>query len=148
MPENMQDLFDRLTELWNTGEPELAAQVYDDQVERTDPNVQKPSRGIQEIVKYISEIHTGFPDFKIEMKERIGDGEQFFTEWICTGTQNGEYQGIPATGRRVEITGATVSRIKSGRIAEERVYFDRLAMLQQLGAAPGGTQSKSKTAAQ
>jgi len=137
MPENMQGIVDLLTEFWNTGKPELAAQLYGDQAERTDPNQPEPARGAQQIANYVGEVHAGFPDFKLEIKQRIGEGDQVATEWTCTGTHNGEFQGIPPTGRRVEITGMTLNRIKDGQIVEERVYFDRLAMLQQLGVVSG-----------
>jgi len=147
MPENMQKIVDLLTELWNTGKPELAMQLYSDQAERTDPNQLDPARGAQQIANYVAQVHTGFPDFKLEIKQRISEGDQIVTEWTCTGTHRGEFQGIPPTGRRVEITGMTLGRIKGSQIVEERVYFDRLAMLQQLGVVSGTEQSEAKTAA-
>jgi len=76
MSNDTQAIFDLLTELWNTGNSELVTQVYTEQVERIDPNSPQPTRGRQQIANYISEVHTGFPDFKLEIKERIVEGEQ------------------------------------------------------------------------
>ena len=78
------------------------------------------------------------------------EGVEFILEvryaWTCTGTHRGEFQGILPTGKRIEITGLALARIENGKVVEERVYFDRLAMLEQLGVAPGSMQSEEKRA--
>lgn len=147
MPENMRSIIDLLTELWNTGKAELATRLYSEKAVRIDPNQTQPARGAQQIANYVAEVHTGFPDFKLEIKRQIGEGDQIATEWTCSGTHKGEFQGIAPTGKRVEITGMTFDRIKDGQIVEERVYFDRLELLQQLGVASGGMQSQVNAAA-
>jgi len=49
------------------------------------------------------------------------------------GTHQGEFQGIPATGNKVEISGIIISRIENGKIVEEREDWDLLGFMQQLG---------------
>ncbi len=146
MSSGTEALFKLLTELWNTGNFELATQVYSEQVERTDPNIAQPIRGRQQVLNYIAEIRTGFPDFTIEIKRRIIEGDQAASEWTCTGTHKGSFQGIPPTGRRVNISGASLSTIQDGKIAAERAYFNQLSLLQQLGVAPVAGQSEAKSA--
>lgn len=143
----MQATVDLLTELWNTGKLELVAQLYHEGAERSDPNQPQPIRGTQQIADYVVEVRTGFPDFTIEITRQIGEGEQVVREWTCTGTHNGVFQGIPATGRRVVISGVSLQRMQDGKITEERVYFDRLALLTQLGVVPGAEQSAAVSAA-
>ena len=147
MSNDTQRIFDLLTELWNTGNSELVAQVYADNVERIDPNSPQPIHGREQIANYIAEVHTGFPNFKLEIKERMIEGEKVVSEWACTGTHSGVFQGIPPTGRRVTILGVSLNWVQGGKIITERAYFDRLSMLQQLGVAPGGAQSEAKSAA-
>ncbi len=130
-------LVDLQLELWNTGNPELLTQVYCESSERFDPNNAEPARGPQQIAKYIAEIRTAFPDFRIAFDETINEGDQFVYCWSCTGTHRGDFQGIPATGKKVQMTGVTLERISGGRVVQERVYFDRLSLLQQIGALPG-----------
>ena len=143
--ESMQPIFDLLTELWNSGNLELLAQVYGDDTKRSDPNTPQPVHGTQPIADYIAEVRTGFPDFKIEIKQQVGEGDQVVSEWTCTGTHKGVYQGIPAAGRYVTVPGVSVNRIQDGKIVEEHAYFDRLGLLQQLGVVPG--QSAATAAA-
>jgi steroid delta-isomerase-like uncharacterized protein len=147
MPEDTRRLVDLLVQLWNTGKPEIAEQLYTDQSERFDPNGPEPARGPQQIVKFVTEVRTAFPDFNLAIKQTVADGDYIVSHWTVTGTQKGEFQGIPATGRRIEINGLGLARVKDGRVINERVYFDRLGMLEQLGVAPGGTQSETKSAA-
>jgi steroid delta-isomerase-like uncharacterized protein len=146
MAANMVEIFDLLTELWNTGKPELAVQLYSEQAVRSDPNQSQPTRGPQQIAEYIAEVRRAFPDFKLEIKQRIGEADQVSSEWTCTGTHRDAFLGIPATGRRVEMNGVTLNRFADDQIVEERVYFDRLSLLQQLGVAPGLTDAAAKTA--
>ncbi len=146
MPEEMQLVQDLVIELWNTGNPETARQLYAENAERYDPNQSKPAQGPQQIASYVAEVRTGFPDFKLEIKQRISEGNRMVTQWTCTGTHNGEFQGIPPTGKRINITGLGLARIEGGKVVEERVYFDRVSMLEQLGVLPAAVQSEAKRA--
>jgi len=56
--------------------------------------------------------------------------------WTMTGTHDGEWQGIPATGRRVSLVGVDVFKAADGLIVEERIHGDFLGLLRQLGAIP------------
>lgn len=143
----MQPIFDLLTELWNSGNLELLTQVYCDDTKRSDPNTPQPVHGTRPIGDYIAQVRTGFPDFKINIEQQIGEGDQVVSEWTCTGTHNGLFQGVPATGRSVTVHGMTLNRIQNNRIVEERVYYDRLGLLQQLGVAPGQGQGATTAAA-
>jgi steroid delta-isomerase-like uncharacterized protein len=122
-------------ELWNTGNTGLTKQIYTERAERRHPNSPEPVRGPDAIGKFVSEVHTGFPDFHIELKETVTEGDRTVYHWNVTGTHRGEFAGIPPTGKRISIDGLTMSRIEGGKIAGENVYFDRVAMLEQLGVA-------------
>lgn len=134
--QDTQRIVDLVLQLWNTGNPEIANQLYTDNSEREDPNRSEPTRGGREIAQYIALVRTAFPDFKLEMKEKIVDGDHIASHWTCTGTHKGDFLGIPPTGKRVEVNGMTLAQVKDGKVVRERVYFDRLGMLEQLGVAP------------
>jgi steroid delta-isomerase-like uncharacterized protein len=147
MPEDIKRIVDSVIQLWNTGNPDIAKKLYSDDAQRYDPNQSDPTRGSQEIARYVAEVRTGYPDFKLEISDKIFEDNRLVTHWTCTGTHNGEFQGIPATGKRINISGLALARIENGRVAEERVYFDRLTMLEQLGLAPEVGQGQAKRAA-
>jgi len=55
---------------------------------------------------------------------------------------------LPATGKKVELSGITIWRIVKGKIKEEWSAFDQLSLMQQLGLLdkkPGGASDTSTT---
>jgi steroid delta-isomerase-like uncharacterized protein len=138
MATETQRITDLQLELWNTGSPEIAKQLYSEHAERTDPNGREPirHRGVHQIASFVAEVRTAFPDFKLHVKEAVADGDHVAFHWTVTGTQKGEFQGMPASGKRIELSGMTLNRLRDGKVVSEHVYFDRLAMLEQLGVAP------------
>ena len=138
MAPHTQRIIDLQLELWNTGNRDIAKQLYGEHAERTDPNGREAirRRGMHEIANFVAEVRAAFPDFKLHLKESIGDGDHIAFHWTVTGTQKGEFQGMPPTGKSVEINGMTLDRLRDGKVVSEHVYFDRLALLEQLGASP------------
>jgi predicted ester cyclase len=53
--------------------------------------------------------------------------------WIATGTHEGEWLGIPATGNKVEYPGVNIFRIACGKIVESWGVANHLGLLQQIG---------------
>ena len=53
-----------------------------------------------------------------------------------TGTQGGEFMGIAATGKHFTVSGVSILRLSEGKVAEAQLSWDRLRLLEQLGAAP------------
>jgi predicted ester cyclase len=60
-------------------------------------------------------------------------GDRIIAWLTVTGTHKGEFQGIQATGNKVEINGFDMFRIQDGEIVEEREEIDMLSLYQQLG---------------
>ena len=53
-----------------------------------------------------------------------------------TGTHQGEFNGIPATGNKVNVSGISIWKIVDGKNVEEWEILDTMAMMQQLGVIP------------
>jgi ketosteroid isomerase-like protein len=74
-----------------------------------------------------------FPDYKHGIKEIIAKGDFVIVRVIDTATHEGDFQGIPATGNKIEVGATIIYRIKDGRIIEGWEDMDMLGMMQQLG---------------
>lgn len=74
-----------------------------------------------------------FPDLKITVDKQVAERDLVAVRWTARGTNTGTGNGIPATGRAVQITGTTLFRMADGRIAEEWTCADSLGLMRQLG---------------
>lgn len=81
---------------------------------------------------------TAFPDGKINVKHAHASDNTVVIEFVGTGTHNGEFPGVPASGRKINIPVCDVIEFRDGKIYAEREYIDMLALMQQLGAIPEG----------
>ena len=84
--------------------------------------------------------HQAFSDVVMEPQKLIAEGDLVTVYWIARGTNTGTGNGLPATGKKVELSGITIWRIVDGKIKEEWSAFDQLAMMQQLGLLPSETE--------
>jgi steroid delta-isomerase-like uncharacterized protein len=80
--------------------------------------------------------HEAFPDVVVTAERLMAEADLVTVYWIARGTNTGTGNGLPATGKKVELSGITIWRIVDGRIKEEWSAFDQLSMMQQLGLLP------------
>ncbi len=79
---------------------------------------------------------SAFSDRQVEIADQVVAGNKVATRWQATGLHSGEFNGIPATGRRVSLTGISIDRIAGGRIVESWEVTDDAGLLRQLGVDP------------
>ncbi|HAM02182.1 MAG TPA: ester cyclase [Acidimicrobiaceae bacterium] len=77
-----------------------------------------------------------FSDFRHEVKQQIAEGDYVVTRVTGYGTHSGEFLGIPATGREVQMEGIAIHRIVDGQLVEHWAQVDSTSLLVQLGAIP------------
>lgn len=95
-------------------------------------------RGPDEIAAYFDEVFAAMPDdFNLEIAKLMADGDEVFVRWLMTGTFNGRnFQGIAATGSRIEVSGVDHFVIRDGQIVTNHVNFDQMSFARQLGLLP------------
>jgi steroid delta-isomerase-like uncharacterized protein len=75
-----------------------------------------------------------YPDFWLREGTYYHSDTAVIVECVFGGTQQGEWAGIPATGRRMEVAAALFFLFEDDGLVCERVYFDHATVLRQLGA--------------
>lgn len=65
--------------------------------------------------------------------DMMASGDKVITTYIAKGTHDGEFNGIPATGNKMESSVINIVRIKDGFIVEEWENFDVLSFMEPLG---------------
>jgi predicted ester cyclase len=73
-----------------------------------------------------------FPDMHVALDELIAEGDRVFLRSTLTGTHDGEYKGIPATGRHVATECAEVFRISDGRFVGYWCLTNVAGLMRQL----------------
>lgn len=82
------------------------------------------------------QFHAGFPDLDTKVEFTISEGDKVAVRWRASGTHTATFQGVPPTGKRVEISGCAVYRVVNDRIVEGWAHPDMLGLMQQVGAIP------------
>ena len=76
---------------------------------------------------------SAFPDLTVTIDLIVAEGDLVAVRWTARGTNTGTGNGLPATGKRVEVAGTAIFRIVDGKIVEEWTSGDALGLLRQLG---------------
>lgn len=93
-------------------------------------------RGPDGAMEFVPRLRNAFPDFQFSILDQIAEGDKVATRWTIRGTHEGEFQGVPPSGKQIEMTGITIFRIANDKLIEGWTNEDVLGMLQQLGAVP------------
>ena len=93
---------------------------------------------------WVPVLLAAFPDVHFTIEDMIAEGDKVVVYWTMSGTQKGEFAGIPPTGKRIAgIQGVIIHRLSNGKIVEDKAVRDTMSMMQQLGAIPAPGQSGS-----
>ena len=79
---------------------------------------------------------TALPDLTASMEDLVVSGDRVVGRFVYRGTHRGEFMGIPATGRRVEMRSIDIWRVADGMFVEHWDELNTLQLLQQMGALP------------
>lgn len=82
-----------------------------------------------------------FPDLHATLEGAVAEGDRVATRGYFTGTHKGEFNGIPATGKSVQVKYIDVWRLENGKAVENWVQMDMVGLMQQLGVMPAPAQA-------
>lgn len=98
-----------------------------------DPSNEQDAIGLDAMRREVEMWRSGF-DFVFTIEDQIADGDRVCTRWTWNGTHKGDFMGIPASGKKVTMTGMTIHRCRDdGKVAEGWWQYDRLGLMDQLG---------------
>ena len=131
-----------IEEVFNKHQPEASdCFVAKDVIEH---NPRLPHEGLAGTKKVLNIVFAAFSDYHGELQDLVAEGDKVVVRVQWTGTQDGPYQGRPATHNKLIFSTADFFRIENGRIAERWDVVDTLARAVALGLVPppnAGSQS-------
>lgn len=122
-------------EVINRGQIDRAVEFFwEDVVEQVPFPGQGP--GVEGVKDVIRAFRSGFPDLVFSVLEQVAEGEKVVSRFEWTGTHQGEFSGVPATGKSVRVWGIVIDRFEAGRIKDTRIIMDTMGLMTQLGVIP------------
>ncbi len=86
-----------------------------------------------ELMVFLKDYWKAFPDATHTLHLILAEGDWLAVRVTCEGTQRGDYEGAPASGRHIAYAGVHFLRIEKGLIREWWCLEDNLGLRQQLG---------------
>jgi steroid delta-isomerase-like uncharacterized protein len=103
--------------------------------------VEPAPQGIPGLKGLVTSLRTAFPDLHAAVDEQIAEGDKVVSRVTMSGTQEGEFMGMPGTGKSFTVTGVSIWEVRGGQLISEWVNWDSLSMMRQLGAMPDPAQA-------
>jgi steroid delta-isomerase-like uncharacterized protein len=126
----------RLYDLINAGDVDgFSGVMAADFVEHeASPGLDPTREGVMEFFR----MHlAAFPALRFDVEDMLSSGDKVVARVRATGTNDGEFMGMPATGKRVDVQLIDIVRFGDDGLAHEHWgVVDSLSMMQQLGVAP------------
>ena len=81
-------------------------------------------------------FRAAFPDMRIMIEDEIAEGNRVAARGYFTGTHQGDFMGVPATGRTIRVKYIDIWSVEDGKLKDNWIQMDMLGMMQQLGVIP------------
>ena len=78
----------------------------------------------------------GFPDLHSTIEDMVSEGDKVVLRWRIEGTHTGEFMGIAPSSKKISLDITEIFRVANGQLVEAWDQFDRLGLMQQIGAIP------------
>ena len=84
----------------------------------------------------IRSVYVSFADFRHEVQETLASDDRVVVRFIDRATHTGEFEGIAASGRKIELGQISIFKVAGDQILEIREEVDMMVLMQQIGALP------------
>jgi steroid delta-isomerase-like uncharacterized protein len=128
-----RQLADLFVEMVNSHNPDLVDRfVAEDYVNHNDfvADGREPNRG------WWAAFFAGLPDVSVTMEDLVVSGDRVVGRFTYRGTHSGNFVGIPATGKPVEMRSIDIWRVESGLFVEHWDQLNLMQVFQQIDVLP------------
>ncbi len=120
----------RQYEAWNSGDVEAIKEIFSpDYVFHS--GSQDFSK--EQMIEFLKPQMEAWPDRTFSVEDILAKGDKVVSKFIFKGTHEGDIEGIPATGKKVENPGIEIWQVENGKIVESWEVSDTLSFYKQLG---------------
>ena len=123
----------RALDHFNRGDLEAYLNLYAEDAVLHDFGIEP---GLENIRRFYQGFLAAFPDIEITMEDIRAEGDEVAERITLRATHQGNFNGIPPTGKKITMAGITILRFEDGQCVERWTQADFLGLMQQLGAIP------------
>lgn len=135
---------DRMLDEWPTAwssaensDPERVLALFADDCVFEDVTFSVVARGKKELGSFVIGAFAAVPDFAYRVTSRVATRQWAAIEWVMSGTQKGDFPGMPATGKRFSsVRGSSILEFDAGTIRRQSDYWDAATFMKQVGLLP------------
>lgn len=118
---------------WNNNRnQEVVADIFASNWVDGNPTFADQPKGVAGAMYYVNAYRSVFPDIQFTITHIIAQEDYVCFRFIADATHKGELMGIPATGKKVKISGIVIHRIENGKFAESWNEIDLMGVKEQL----------------
>lgn len=97
------------------------------------PGLQPNREGVKQFFRMFRQA---FPDVKFKLEFTFAKDDKVVSYITISGTHKGEFMGMAASGKQINIKAIDIVRFKDGKAVDHWGVTDAMAMMEQLGAIP------------
>ena len=121
---------------WNSGNITQLLTHYNDDIVFVNIAMGERYDGKEAVRGFLERLFTAVPDLELDVTLRVPKGKYVAEEYHIRGHHRGEFFGIPATGKYLDIPCVSMVELRDGKLKEDHFYFDVVTVMRQMGLAP------------
>jgi len=93
-------------------------------------------KGVTSFLETVQAVINAFPDIQWHIIDLMAEGDKVVVRWTWTGTNTGNFRGIPASNNKVTDSAIVIYQLAAGKVINAWLQGDRLGVLMQIGVIP------------
>jgi steroid delta-isomerase-like uncharacterized protein len=121
---------------WSSHDTERLLALFTDDCSYEDVTFGVVTHGKKELRAFADDAFSAAPDILFELTSQFVSASSAGMEWSMSGTHKGAFPGLPPTGKRFSVRGATIIELRAGKIRRNADYWDSATFMRQVGLLP------------
>ena len=92
--------------------------------------------GIGGVKDFVSSLKDAIPDIQFNIEDQVAERDKVVSRYTISGTHQGEFLGVPATGKQIKWTATAMMTVADDKIQEAWLNWDQWGLMQQFGVVP------------
>ena len=134
--ERLAQLAAELTAAWNARDPQAVAALCAADYEGENVGEATPHRGPAGMAASVATYLRAFPDLRFTIDDVVIEGERVVQVWRAHATHRGPLLNIPASGRSIQVRGASLLTFRDDKLWRALYIWDMAGLLRAIGLLP------------